>query len=760
MKRSLTALVALALALTSFLPAVSYSHAPVSRYMVVVGPSAGVETLHQSMTLFQGLSREGYAFDDVYCFESLGVGGIFSASSDVAEALKSRLQPIIFLQSSEVSLPKSVGSVNEATGFDYFPGGSITGKGVKVAVIDTGVDYTHPALGGSFGVKVVGGYDFVNNDPDPLDVDGHGTAVAGILAGNTSDFRGVAPDAEILAYRVFVKEQTTSELIIKALDRAEKDGAQIINLSLGGGFTSVELSRLGYLLFAKGVELVAAIGNEGPALQSAQAPASLPYFLSVGASLSILSTQILAQVKIGDGLPLETAFALPGSPLSLGIMTAPTTFIFNGRSDQMQGVDLTGRIAVALRDHRTYFAQMEFNAANAGARALIVVNDAPESVTDVKLEWPDNPSYAPRIPVVAISGSEGASLANSTSDGTSVSLVVFKPSSPEYPSTFSSRGPADDFSVKPEVLAPGDSVVAPLASSSGYMRGSGSSFSSPQVAGALALLRQLHPELSPAQAYSMVALGATVAKGYFGDFTFEDQGAGVMNITKSLGLPFALGADYVMLFPSTVTSYRQSLNFTALGGEAALNLSFSGPYPLTASSDKVTFSGTTEVTIEAARAAFTGEFEDRLIVGDGRTNYTLPVRIIAGDVGLSFDPATGQISSTYSGKGKLTVMLPDGTIAQSDFGPSSPYFLQPSMTGFYRLTVSYPSSDGDVVGRLMVYLAGESLPTLPAGSDSLPSFVPLGVIVFSGVVAALALLLYKAEMRAVRIRGGLRVWIS
>jgi len=78
-----------------------------------------------------------------------------------------------------------------------------TGAGVLIAVVDTGVDYTHPDLGSGFGpgYKVVGGHDYVDNDNDPADVDGHGTHIAGIIAAN-GKFSGVAPDAKILAYRV------------------------------------------------------------------------------------------------------------------------------------------------------------------------------------------------------------------------------------------------------------------------------------------------------------------------------------------------------------------------------------------------------------------------------------------------------------------------------------------------------------------------------------------------------------------------------
>ena len=80
----------------------------------------------------------------------------------------------------------------------------VTGHGVVVAVIDTGVDYTHPDLGGGMGAgyKVIGGYDFFNNDSDPMDDNGHGTHVTGIIAANGASFKGVAPDASILAYKV------------------------------------------------------------------------------------------------------------------------------------------------------------------------------------------------------------------------------------------------------------------------------------------------------------------------------------------------------------------------------------------------------------------------------------------------------------------------------------------------------------------------------------------------------------------------------
>src|SRR5215217_8090568 len=80
-----------------------------------------------------------------------------------------------------------------------------TGKGVVVAVIGSGIEYRHPALGGGFGPgnKVAGGWDFVDNDADPQDGTGTGTFAAGLIAAKSHVMTGVAPDATLLAYRVY-----------------------------------------------------------------------------------------------------------------------------------------------------------------------------------------------------------------------------------------------------------------------------------------------------------------------------------------------------------------------------------------------------------------------------------------------------------------------------------------------------------------------------------------------------------------------------
>ena len=182
-----------------------------------------------------------------------------------------------------------------------------TGQGVKVAIVDSGVDYTHPDLGGCFGAgcKVIGGWDFVGDsydsnpddstyqpiphpdaNPAPCDPNladqiaqqpgagsssaAHGTHVTGIVAAKAASatgVTGVAPNASILAYRVFgCNGSTGDDVIIAALERAYNDGARVLNMSLGDAFNNFASSpdaMASSALVANGVVVVASAGNSG-----------------------------------------------------------------------------------------------------------------------------------------------------------------------------------------------------------------------------------------------------------------------------------------------------------------------------------------------------------------------------------------------------------------------------------------------------------------------------------------------------------------
>lgn len=162
-----------------------------------------------------------------------------------------------------------------------------TGKGVKVGLIDTGVDYLHEALGGGFGpgFKVAGGYDFVNNKPDPLDDNGHGTHVAGIIAGNSASLKSIAPGVRLFAYKVLdASGNGNTSTVIAAIEQAMQDSVDIINLSLGtsDGDPDDILSQAVDRAVEAGIVVVVAAGNDGD-YGTISSPGAAREALTVGA---------------------------------------------------------------------------------------------------------------------------------------------------------------------------------------------------------------------------------------------------------------------------------------------------------------------------------------------------------------------------------------------------------------------------------------------------------------------------------------------
>ncbi|MBM3229727.1 hypothetical protein FJZ26_04815, partial [Candidatus Parvarchaeota archaeon] len=167
----------------------------------------------------------------------------------------------------------------------------LTGKGIKIAVIDTGVDYTHPDLGKCNKAQVisgtcskVSGWDFANDDNDPMDDRGHGTHVAASAAGkgdinsnglqDTGEFWGVAPDAHIVAYKVLGSDGIGSRAgVISAIEKATdpngdgdtSDHVDVISMSLGGpGDPDDPISIAVDNAVESGVVAIIAAGNSGP----------------------------------------------------------------------------------------------------------------------------------------------------------------------------------------------------------------------------------------------------------------------------------------------------------------------------------------------------------------------------------------------------------------------------------------------------------------------------------------------------------------
>ncbi len=133
------------------------------------------------------------------------------------------------------------------------------GEGVKIAVIDTGVDYNHPEVSGNFEKNK--GYDFVNNNDNPMDRNGHGTHVAGVCVGQEY---GIATDSWLYAVRVLDENGSGSESnVIAGIEWALKNDIDVANLSLGSPVASSAFESICYRAYEDGLVIVAAAGNNG-----------------------------------------------------------------------------------------------------------------------------------------------------------------------------------------------------------------------------------------------------------------------------------------------------------------------------------------------------------------------------------------------------------------------------------------------------------------------------------------------------------------
>ena len=200
----------------------------------------------------------------------------------------------------------------------------IRGRGVTIAIVDTGIDYNHKSLGKGFGpgFKVIGGYDLYNDDADPMDDHGHGSHVAGIAAGNLAPVLGVAPDATLLAYKVLnAGGGGDLSTIIAGVERAmDPDGngdfsdhADVVNMSLGGPrqlndplVAAVERA------VAAGVVFVSSAGNAFKH-GTVSSPAIAPSVITVGAvDTKDLPAEFTSRGPVGPTWTVKPEVAAPG----------------------------------------------------------------------------------------------------------------------------------------------------------------------------------------------------------------------------------------------------------------------------------------------------------------------------------------------------------------------------------------------------------------------------------------------------------------
>jgi subtilisin family serine protease len=458
----------------------------------------------------------------------------------------------------------------------------LTGKGVKVGIIDSGIDIDHPAFGGSGTNKttsfptarIIAGHDFVgdsyNADPNspaynpvpapdsnPDDCGGHGTHVAGIVGGNGGGIKGVAPEVSFGAYRVFgCAGSTSSDIIVAALERAYADGMQVINQSLGAArqWPQYPTAQASSRLVNKGVVMVASNGNNGPggsspdALFAAGAPGTGSKVIAVAsfdnaqAAFSVGGTPYGYNAATGSPLP-PTSGSLTMARTWAGAAPSPSTSTTAVPADDgcaaLPAGSMAGK-AVLIRRGTCSFYIKASNAQAAGAAAVVLYNNQAGAVNATVAGTP-----AITIPVVGITAAQGVALHNAISAGPTT--LTWTADSVGFPfgtggliSGFSSFGVAADLSLKPQIGAPGGGILSsyPLELG-GTATLSGTSMSAPHVAGGVALILQANPKIN-AQAMVTRLQNSADPKAWSGNAAlgFLDhvhrQGAGMLDIVGAI----------------------------------------------------------------------------------------------------------------------------------------------------------------------------------------------------------------------------------
>ena len=528
------------------------------------------------------------------------------------------------------------------------------------------------------------GGDGIDNDPNDFqsarDDDGHGSHTASTAGGNNGvpaeingeflgKISGIAPRARIAAYKACWTGGCAGSDTAAAIDQAVADGVDVINYSVGSDSTYFAGPDDIAFLFAAdaGVFVATSNGNSGPGAQTTGTPAGVPWITAVGATQDNGAFYDAASVNTPASIEGEYVAVEGDGPVSLsdtGTITGDVTLASTVTACDVDGaIDTISGIALVSRGVCS-FAEKYNNAATAGAAAIIVYNDgtAADRMDPIEMSAPDT-----TIPGVMVSNADGLLMAGES--GVNVALIPNAISAVNRIADFSSRGPnggAPDV-IKPDVSAPGVAILAAASPAAGgelFMSISGTSMASPHVAGAFALLKQAHPDWSPAIARSALMTTARQdLKKSFGEDAADpfDIGAGEIlpSDANDPGLAYDAGLfDYaaftcennVQLFSDASCDVLKDLGFPTDGSD--LNLASIGIAELV---------GTQTITRTVTSVA-----NDR-----GKKTYTVSVDAPPG-IDISVSPSTIKLKPGESASYEVTFTVTgNATLDEWVFGSLS-----------------------------------------------------------------------------------------
>jgi subtilisin family serine protease len=393
------------------------------------------------------------------------------------------------------------------------------------------------------------------------DDDGHGTHTASTAAGNAGvaasifgiprgTIAGIAPRARIIAYKGCAEQGCFTSDTAAAIDTAVADGVDVINYSIGGGATLTGVDDFAFLFAADaGVFVAASAGNEGPDPETVGSPAAVPWVTAVGASSQ--SRSFISEITANG--PGDVPTGLWGGSITPGISDydlvdaegiADTAGDTSGQClNPFPAGTFDANDAVLCNNAPVNRSVRVVNVAAGSGGAVILLNPPGENVT---------PTDNHPLPTVHMLYDVGQQLREyllahpgEVTISFTESVARFAPADPRVKSNvmaiFSSRGPdaaAPDI-IKPDVTAPGIQILAGASPIHGtaaaqgqlFQAIQGTSMSSPHVAGIFALIKQVHPDWSPAMAKSTLMTTAYQE-------VFKDDGVTPAD-------PFDMGAGHV-----------------------------------------------------------------------------------------------------------------------------------------------------------------------------------------------------------------------
>ncbi|KAH8585371.1 peptidase S8/S53 domain-containing protein [Bisporella sp. PMI_857] len=517
-------------------------------------------------------------------------GNVVSSSLNTGKALASTVAVIGKRKANEAGAdtyaPHVMGGVDKLRNQGY------AGTGILVAVIDTGVDYNHPDLGGGFGAgfKVVKGYDLVGDDynglntptpdADPMDCYGHGTHVSGIIGANMNqyNFSGVVPNATLGMWRVFgCTGSTTEDVLISAFNMAYEAGADIITASIGqnSGWTEDAWDIVAQRIVQAGIPTVISAGNDGAnGVFDTSAAAEAIGVNAVGSIDNIFTPKLLPLAKYqtnGSG-PIEFSYNPSPANGDFGTISVPLYALDLTGTNSQEACsallpttpDLSGYVLLIRRGTCSFDIKIN-NARVFGAQKFLFYNNVPGPASAPGVTLTD-------IPAAMVTVDQGLAWLASLSDNNAV-LIEFTAAGQSkmaysvtsnnitggYMSPFSSWGPTFETYVKPQISAPGANILSTYPISKGaYAIRSGTSMSTPYIAGVMALILEVRGKVEPRAISSLLTStghpvmfnnGLGNLNGMFAPVI--QQGAGMVNAYKAATIQTTL-STYSITFNDTV----------------------------------------------------------------------------------------------------------------------------------------------------------------------------------------------------------------